>query len=70
LTKAIKSVAPSISYFFNQRKMVQSIEFDDQRNIMYVLQYQLKKKDFGSSIIEVYDLGTIGDQFAKVSTII
>ena len=37
LTKVIKSVAPSISYFFNQKKMVQQIKFDEQRNIMYVL---------------------------------
>ena len=66
LSKVIKSVAPSISYFFNQKKMVQSIKFDEQRNIMYVLQQQLKN---GQSIIEVYDLGSIGDQFAKVATI-
>jgi hypothetical protein len=42
LSKVIKSVAPSISYFFNQKKMVESIKFDEQRNIMYILQQQLK----------------------------
>lgn len=33
----IKSVAPSIMNFFNSKKLVKEIKFDEQRNVMYVL---------------------------------
>jgi hypothetical protein len=70
----INTVAPSIMNFFNAKKMVKDIKFDEQRNIMYVLQYLVKTSkskpmQIGQSLIDVYDMGTLGDQFSKVSSI-
>ena len=50
-------------------KVITSLKVDEQRNILYCLKEEQEGKCAGHSEISVFDLGMLGDQFNKVSSI-
>ena len=73
---ALQKVVPSpLANLFSDKKVALELQVDEQRNILYVL-YSIVKTGsddeslyFGSTQIDVYDMGTLGDHFSKVLTI-
>ena len=60
-----------LNNMFQERKQVLDIQIDEQRNVMYVLSNFIKESRAGDqilrqSLIDIYDLGTCGNQFLKI----
>eukprot|EP00347_Sterkiella_histriomuscorum_P003419 403364365 len=51
------------------RKKIKDIKFDTSRNYLYSFCTSLEERSLGQAVIEVFDLGSLGNEFRKVCQI-
>ena len=54
---------------FGDKKEVHDIKIDEQRNVLFCLSYSVDRYECETGVIDIIDLGTLGDSFKKITTI-
>lgn len=68
-SRVYNSTLPTFLNFFAATTEIASFQFDTQRNVMYALCFDLRGSQRSCSFIQIYDLGSHGDEFKRVTTI-
>jgi hypothetical protein len=63
----MKKLLPSFLKF-TQKKSIIDIKIDEHRNVLYSLSLSTDEESLNDSIIEVFDLGILGNKFSKLTT--